>query len=113
MEQAHATSPQVDLRQDRKIVIPAAIILCLIVIASIAAPVATENFLKSIYGPFAKHTGTYYLWVTFIMVALSAFFICSRYGNIRFGDRDEKPEFGNGAWIAMMFCSGVAGAVMF
>lgn len=37
----------------------------------------------------------------------------SSYGNIKFGDEDEKPEFNNFSWIAMMFCSGVAGAVMF
>jgi len=47
------------------------------------------------------------------MILLSAFFLFSRYGTMKFGDDDEKPEFNAFSWIAMMFCSGVAGAVMF
>ncbi len=103
------TSPGVDMR----IAAPAAIVLLSIVAGSILAPEASEKVLQSIYGPFAKHTGAFYLWVTFIMIALSAFFACSRFGSIRFGEPGEKPEFSDSAWIAMMFCSGVAGAVMF
>ncbi|GFH63454.1 MAG: BCCT transporter [Candidatus Desulfovibrio kirbyi] len=106
-------TPQVDLRQDKKILIPAAIVLFFIVVVSLLNPGATEKCLNSLYVPFVKYTGTYYLWVTFAMIFLSVYFICSRYGAIRFGDPGEKPEFGEGAWIAMMFCSGVAGAVMF
>lgn len=102
-----------DLRQDMYILMPTAIALLVLVIVCILNPAGTESFLAAIYGPFAKHTGTVYLWITLIMIALSAFFAISKYGSIRFGEAGEKPEFSNAGWLAMMFCSGVAGAVMF
>lgn len=113
MDQSQASSQKPDLRQDLHILIPCAALLLLIVVVSILNPKMAESVLQSIYGPFAKHTGAIYLWVTLAMIALSVFFSCSRYGDIRFGEPDEKPEFSNAGWLALMFCTGVAGAVMF
>ncbi len=102
-----------DTRPDWFIFIPTSAVLLIIVAMSIMYPEASEKVLQSIYGPFAKHTGMLYLWVTFGMIALAAYFSVSRFGSIRFGEPGEKPEFRNSAWLAMMFCSGVAGAVLF
>lgn len=30
-----------------------------------------------------------------------------RYGNIRLGDKDSKPEFSNFSWVCMLFCAGI------
>lgn len=113
MDQPQASSQKPDLRQDMRILIPCAVLLLLIVVAAIGSPETAESVLKSLYNPFATHTGAIYLWVTFVMIALSVYFTCSRFGDIRFGEPGEKPEFSDGAWLALMFCSGVAGAVMF
>lgn len=102
-----------DLRPDKWILVPATLVLIGIIVCSILFPEASERVLKTTYGVFARTTGTWYLWVTMIMILLSGFFMCSRYGEIKFGEADEKPEFSTYSWIAMMFCSGVAGAVMF
>ena len=113
MAQEFNQAHQADTRMDPQIYIPAAGILLLIVAGCIASPEKAEALLKAVYNPFALHTGTIYLWVTLGMILLSIYFTCSRFGSIRFGEAGEKPEFTNGAWLAMMFCSGVAGAVMF
>ena len=113
MGQPKDLTPQADTRQDMSILVPASVLLLIIVVASIAWPTATESFLQGIYNPFAANTGMLYLWITFGMILLSVYFSCSRVGNIRFGEPGEKPEFSNTAWIAMMFCTGVAGAVLF
>ncbi|MCG8529304.1 MAG: BCCT family transporter [Desulfovibrionales bacterium] len=102
-----------DLRPDNKILIPATIILIAIIACSILFTEAFEALLTTVYTAFTHTTGTWYLWATVAMMILSVFFMCSRYGEIKFGEKDEKPEFSNYSWIAMMFCSGVAGAVMF
>ncbi len=113
MENEAPAQDKADTRPDLLILIPAAAILLLIAVLAIASPEATEAFLKSIYGPFAAHTGTVYLWVTLGMILLTVYFSCGRFGSIRFGGPNEKPEFTNLGWLAMMFCSGVAGAVLF
>ena len=103
----------VDLRPDKKILIPATIVLIGIILCSVLFTESFEQILKTVYGVFAHTTGTWYLWVTVGMMILSVFFMISRYGEIKFGGEDEEPEFRTRSWIAMMFCSGVAGAVMF
>ncbi|NDV18339.1 BCCT family transporter [Pseudodesulfovibrio sp. JC047] len=102
-----------DLRPDKQILIPATLVLIAIIACSILFTEASEKVLKATYSVFTHTTGTWYLWVTVAMMILSVYFMCSRYGNIKFGEEDEKPEFNNYSWVAMMFCSGVAGAVMF
>ncbi len=104
---------EADLRPDKQILIPATLVLIGIIVCSILFPEASEQVLKSTYAVFAHTTGTWYLWATLLMIILSGYFMFSRYGEIKFGEADEKPEFNNYSWIAMMFCSGVAGAVMF
>jgi len=104
---------EADLRPDKQILIPATLVLIAIIVCSILFPEASEQVLKSTYAVFAHTTGTWYLWATVVMILLSGYFMLSRYGEIKFGEPDEKPEFNNYSWIAMMFCSGVAGAVMF
>lgn len=103
----------IDLRPEWKIFVPAILVILLISIPSLLYPKASEEIIGAIYRPFAANFGTLYLWITLGLVLLCAFFAFSRYGNIKFGEPDEKPEFSLTSWIAMIFCSGVAGAVMF
>ncbi len=104
---------QADLRPDKLILIPATLVLIAIIACSILFTESFEQVLKATYAVFTHTTGTWYLWVTVLMMILSVYFMFSKYGRIKFGEDDEKPEFNNYSWIAMMFCSGVAGAVMF
>lgn len=104
---------EIDLRPEWKIFVPAILVILLISIPSLLYPQASEEIIGAIYRPFAANFGTLYLWITVALVILCAFFAFSRYGSIKFGEPDEKPEFSLTSWIAMIFCSGVAGAVMF
>ena len=88
-------------------------VIILISIPAVLYPKAAEEVVSAIYQPFAANFGTLYLWITVGLIILCVYFACSRYGDIKFGDPDEKPEFSLSSWIAMIFCSGVAGAVMF
>jgi choline/glycine/proline betaine transport protein len=37
----------------------------------------------------------------------------SRYGDVRLGGRDERPEYSNLAWFAMLFAAGIGTILMF
>ena len=102
-----------DLRPEWGIFVPAVLVIMLISIPSLLYPKAAEEIISAIYQPFAANFGTLYLWITVGLIVLCVYFACSRYGDIKFGDPDEEPEFKLTSWIAMIFCSGVAGAVMF
>lgn len=102
-----------DLRPDMGIFIPALLVIVLISLPAVLFPKACEEILNGIYQPFARNFGTLYLWITVGIIGLCVYFAMSRYGDIKFGEPDEEPEFKLGSWIAMIFCSGVGGAIMF
>ena len=113
MNQATDKGNGIDLRPEWGIFIPSVLVIILISIPAVLYPKAAEEVVAAIYQPFAANFGTLYLWITVGLIVLCVYFACSRYGDIKFGDPDEKPEFPLSSWIAMIFCSGVAGAVMF
>ncbi|MEU3752320.1 BCCT family transporter [Streptomyces olivoreticuli] len=48
-----------------------------------------------------------------VFLALCVVIAFSRFGRIRLGRDDDRPEFGNLAWIAMMFSAGMGIGLMF
>jgi choline/carnitine/betaine transport len=46
-------------------------------------------------------------------VILTVFLACSRFGRIRLGRDDERPEFRTLSWVAMMFSAGMGIGLMF
>ncbi len=107
------TSAKADLRPEWGIFLPAMLIIFCISIPSFVFPEKSYEFISSIYRPFVDSTGSIYLWLTFFLIVLCAYYACTKWGDITFGDPNEPPEFKLSSWIAMIFCSGVAGAVMF
>ncbi len=55
----------------------------------------------------------------FYLLALPCFFVflvwlaCSKYGNIKLGEPDEKPEHSTLSWFAMLFCAGTGIGLVF
>ena len=102
-----------DLRPEKTIFWPAVISILVISLPMLLFPKASEEIIGAIYQPFAAKFGALYLWVTVALIGLCVYFACSRYGDIKFGEPGEKPRYSLRSWVAMIFCSGVAGAVMF
>lgn len=50
--------------------------------------------------------------ICFICLLFALWLIFGRYGKVKLGDREDKPEFSNFTWIALFFCAGIgAGAI--
>ncbi|MEG3615552.1 BCCT family transporter [Isoptericola haloaureus] len=52
------------------------------------------------------------LGVSFWLVFL-AYVALSKYGNLRLGDNDSRPEYSNLSWFAMLFAGGIGTVLMF
>lgn len=113
MDNQGQTPQKQDLRPEWGIFIPALLAILLVSIPSFLYPKAAEEIVGAIYYPFAANFGTLYLWLTLLLIVLCGYFAFSKWGDIKFGAPDEKPEFSLPSWIGMIFCSTVAGAVMF
>ena len=102
-----------DLCVEKSIALPVVLVLLLVSLPAIFFSAEMEAFLKGIVNPLNKALGSSFLWLVTIFVFMLIYFAISKYGDIKFGDPDEKPEFPLGSWAAMIFTSGVAGACMF
>ncbi|WP_134703852.1 BCCT family transporter [Ammoniphilus sp. YIM 78166] len=65
--------------------------------------------LSSITGKF----GTLYLWGCAAAFGLLIWLALSKYGHVKLGDEDTKPEFSTGSWIAMLFTAGIGSGLMY
>jgi choline/glycine/proline betaine transport protein len=55
----------------------------------------------------------YYLGIVAFFLFFVVYLMFSRFGNIRLGDDDERPEFGYFSWFAMLFGAGMGIGLVF
>ncbi|MBI1492788.1 BCCT family transporter [Halocynthiibacter styelae] len=55
----------------------------------------------------------YYISSVVILFFVCLFLMFSRFGSIRLGDDDSRPEFSNFSWFAMLFSAGVSIGILF
>src|ERR687893_445625 len=76
----------------------------------------TENFtstLATVVGWITEGLGWLYMLITTFFLAFVIYLAFSRYGKIKLGQPDDKPEFGNFAWFAMLFQAGMGIGLVF
>jgi len=74
-----------------------------------AAGVAT----KAMYNWIAEYLGLAYQWAVIAMVGFLAWVAFGRFGTIRLGGDQERPEFSTFSWIAMIFAAGIGAGLMY
>lgn len=76
-------------------------------------PEGSTNVLTSIRGFLGDDLGIYYLIIGLGIFFVSLYMAFSKYGSVKLGKKDEKPEFSFFSWGAMMFTSGLAADILF
>ncbi|MEO9899232.1 BCCT family transporter [Nisaea sp.] len=87
------------------------------VLSFVVFTILNVDFANSIYssirGWIESSLSWYYILVAMIMMFVCFYLMCSRYGEIRLGDDDSRPEFSNFSWFAMLFSAGVGIGILF
>ncbi len=83
------------------------------VLWGVIAPTSLASTATSVLNATIDGTGWIYVLTTFGFVALMLALAISRYGRIRLGRDDERPEFSTGSWISMMFATGMGIGLIF
>ncbi len=75
------------------------------------------DFANSIYsavrGWIESALNWYYISALVILLFVCFYLMFSRFGKIRLGDDDSRPEFSNFSWLAMLFSAGVGIGLLF
>ncbi|WP_060916189.1 BCCT family transporter [Microbacterium oleivorans] len=88
------------------VIAPAAIVAIAFSAFAIALPAQAEAFFGTIQGAIIDAFSWYYVLITAFFVAFCLFLGFSRFGDIRLGKDDDKPEFSTGAWFSLLFAAG-------
>lgn len=87
------------------------------VLAFVVFTVLNVDFAGGIYkavrGWVESTLNWYYISAVCVMLFVCLYLMFSKYGKIKLGDDDSKPEFGYFSWFAMLFSAGVGIGLLF
>ncbi len=98
---------------DWSIFTPSAIVVGIVTVLSLMWPDAVGVIIRGIRDTFIGATGFAWLWISFALFCAMIYFMFSPYGNIKFGGKEDKPEFSTFSWFSMTICTSAAGGILF
>lgn len=90
-----------------------AAISLLFVIASLALPEQMSGVVNAVFAFLTNQFGWLYLLSVAIFILVVLGIAVSKYGKIKLGKDDDKPEFSNFQWFAMLFGGGMGIGLVF
>lgn len=92
---------------DFSLMIPAVLATVVITILLVAVPGA-KNGVDTIFNFITVNFKWLFLFFGFATVVFLLWLSFSKWGNIKLGKPEDKPDFSTYTWCAMIFCSGIA-----
>jgi BCCT family betaine/carnitine transporter len=91
---------------------------CLTIILLVCLPLAVfpgtgGQLIIKAYEFIASEFGFLYMLAGVAVMVLLTWLALGQYGSIVLGTDDDKPEFSDYSWAAMLFCAGIGGSLMF
>lgn len=87
--------------------------ILLLVIIGATIPEKFKNVANSVFHMTTDYFGWFYLMAVFIIVIFLFSLAISKYGTIRLGSEDGRPEFSFLTWISMLFSAGLGVGLVF
>jgi choline/glycine/proline betaine transport protein len=97
----------------RGVTLPSIIFIAVISLLSIFFPALAEHLLNAIKNFIFINLNWIYVWAVTIFVVFLIYLMFSRYGTIRLGSNDSRPEFSFFSWISMLFAAGMGIGLMY
>nr|WP_258064927.1 BCCT family transporter [Pseudoclavibacter sp. AY1H1] len=92
---------------------PAAIIVIGFAGFSILAPSAADTAFGAVQSSIVRNFNWYYVLIAAFFVIFSLVMGFGKYGDIKLGKDDDKPEFSNLSWLSLLFAAGMGIGLVF
>ncbi|WP_404444442.1 BCCT family transporter [Microbacterium marinum] len=92
---------------------PAAGVILAFSLFAIIFPAPAEAFFGAIQTSIVNAFNWYYVLIAAFFVAFAVYVGFSRFGDIKLGKDDDKPEFSLGAWFSLLFAAGMGIGLVF
>ena len=93
--------------------IGSAILVSLFVLFTVIDPTYAGSIYTAAKGFIATNFAWYYIGLASFFLFLSIYTAFSRYGSIKLGADDEKPEYNFFSWFSMLFGAGIGIGILF
>lgn len=92
---------------------PSVVLIMAMVIGTLSLGEQAEAIFDSVQSFISNNTGWLFVSAVNVFLVFSVIIAFSRFGKIRLGGSDAKPEFSTAAWFAMLFSAGMGIGIMF
>ncbi|MFP7834777.1 BCCT family transporter [Marisediminicola sp. LYQ134] len=92
---------------------PAAVIILGIAAFALIAPDVATNVFSTLQTTVVNSFSWYYVLLAAMFVVFAIWMGASRFGDIKLGNDDDKPEFSLLAWISLLFAAGMGIGLVF
>lgn len=95
------------------IFIPSMVFILLVSITSVLYPEIADQILNVIKNFIFVNLNWVYVWSVTLFVIFLIYLMFSKYGKIRLGDNESRPEHSFFSWVAMLFSAGMGIGLMY
>ncbi|WP_407545112.1 BCCT family transporter [Priestia sp. HNGD-A6] len=95
------------------VIIAAVFIVWGVIPESVLGSAGLTPVTSAIHSFIIEKFGWYYLLAATLFLVFTLYLIFSKYGNIKLGKPDEKPQYGYVSWFAMLFSAGMGIGLVF
>ncbi len=88
-------------------------LIIVFVVATIMFQQYLGNFFQLMQSTISRYAGWFFIWTVNIVLVFVLSMLLSRFGDIRMGGPDARPDFSTLAWFAMLFSAGMGIGLLF
>ncbi|NBI06009.1 glycine betaine uptake BCCT transporter [Senegalia massiliensis] len=101
------------MRKNNQVYVISLIIVIGFSLLGIVSPKRFGNIANNVFSFLTEKFGWFYLIAMFFFVVFVLILALSKYGKIKLGDDDSKPEYSYISWFAMLFSAGMGIGLVF
>jgi choline/glycine/proline betaine transport protein len=101
------------LRTNPTIFFVSSILALLFVVGTILFTEEMNNSFSAVTGWILNSLSWFYILGVTVFLIFLIWIALSRFGSVRLGGKDSRPEYSNWAWFAMLFAAGIGTILMF
>ena len=98
---------------NKGIVIPSLVFIIGVCLLSVFLPTLTARILDTVKEFIFVNLNWVYVWGVTLFVIFLVYLMFSKFGNIKLGSNDSKPEYSFFSWISMLFAAGMGIGLMY
>src|SRR6056297_1664183 len=111
--EAHLRSTKKYFDVDGPVFWPAAVLIVVFIAITLIIGTPMEKIFANIQTNISDYGGWFFIISVNLFLVFVLYLAFSKYGKIRLGGENAKPEFKRGAWFAMLFSAGMGIGILF